>query len=71
MLYHRVLYIVLTTPRAYAAVAFDVGQYEKPLRYGKLATGYMIKMSPSDARRWNGSLTMSDNFATLPRGMRN
>jgi hypothetical protein len=28
----------LTTPLSYAAVAFYVGQYEKPLRDGKLAT---------------------------------
>ena len=35
----------------------------EPLDYDKTSTSY--------ARRWNGSLTASSNFAVLPRGMRN
>jgi hypothetical protein len=38
MLCHGVLGIFLTIPLPYAAVAFYFGQYEKLLRYGKLAT---------------------------------
>jgi hypothetical protein len=38
MLCHGVLCIYLTTPRSSAAVPFSCGQYEKLLRYGKLAT---------------------------------
>ena len=43
MLCHGVLCIFLTTSLSYAAVAFYFGQYEKLLRYRKLATSYMVK----------------------------
>ena len=42
MLCHGVLCISLTIPLSYAAVGFYFGQYEKLLRYGKLATSYMV-----------------------------
>ena len=41
MLYHRVRCIFLTTLLPYVAVTFYFGQYEKLLRYGKLATSYI------------------------------
>jgi len=40
MLGHGVRGIFLTAPLSYAAVAFSLGQYEKRLRHGKLATSY-------------------------------
>jgi len=42
MLCHGVLCIFLTIPLSYAAVLFYFGQYEKLLRYGKLATSYIF-----------------------------
>ena len=42
LLCHGVLCIFLTTPRSYAAVAFYFGQYEKLLRYAKLATSCVV-----------------------------
>jgi hypothetical protein len=44
MLSHGVLCIFLTTPRSYAAVDFYFGRYEKPRRYGKLATSYLLHL---------------------------
>ena len=45
---HRALCIFLTTPLSYTAIAFYVGQYEKLLRDGKLATGYELKTKPRE-----------------------
>jgi len=47
---HGILCIFLTTPLPYAAVAFYCGQYEKLLRYGKLATSYNQKMLDINAQ---------------------
>jgi len=41
---HGVPRIFLTAPLAYDAVAFHLGQCEKRLRYGKLATSSILKI---------------------------
>jgi hypothetical protein len=49
MLCHGVLCLFLTTPLLYVAVTFYFGQYEKLLRYGKLATSSVLgSMLPED-----------------------
>ena len=63
MLCHGVLCIFLTTLLPSAAVAFYFCQYEKLLRYGKLATSYKYA-----GETCSGSLSIRDSIARTIQG---